>query len=60
MKHMKCEAADDCISCDNCGDKTPAWDWSPGYDRFCLECLDKQEDADPRADRGCHEYHSQH
>lgn len=61
VKHlMKCEAADDLISCDNCGDKTRAWDWTSGYDRFCLECLARQNsewDFDPRADRGCHEYH---
>jgi hypothetical protein len=48
------------ISCDNCGDKTSAWDWTPGYDRFCLECLARQNDEwdyNPAADRGCHEYH---
>jgi hypothetical protein len=45
------------VSCDDCGDNTSAWDWSPSFDRVCLKCLAKQEDYDPRADRGCHEYH---
>jgi hypothetical protein len=37
------------ISCDCCGDKTRAWDWSSNYDRFCLECLSGE--SDPRGDR---------
>lgn len=48
----------DDIACDGCGEITSEWDYSPAYDRFCVECLAGLEDADPRADRGCFEYHS--
>lgn len=47
----------DDISCDGCGEMTREWDWTPAYDRFCIECLARLDDADPRADRGCFEYH---
>lgn len=47
----------DDIACDNCGCVTRAWDWSPAYDRMCLECLARIDEDDPRADRGCFEYH---
>jgi hypothetical protein len=57
VRDVSAEYTADCIECDNCGDKTRAWDWSPHYDRFCLECLDGLEDADPRADRGDFECH---
>lgn len=57
---FKCEAKDDCIACENCGERTSDWDWSASYDRFCLKCLAKAKDGwdyDPRADLGCHEFH---
>jgi RecJ-like exonuclease len=60
VKHlMKCEAVEEIVSCDNCGEKTRAWDWSGFHDRFCLECLARQSaewDYDPRAGRADFEY----
>jgi hypothetical protein len=50
----KCRGANE-IACDNCGEEAEEWDWSPSYDRFCLECLGIESDT--AADRGCHEYH---
>lgn len=60
---LACAAADpdtlipgDDIECDNCGDLTREWDWTPAYDRFCVECLGVECDAS--ADRGCWQYHN--
>lgn len=56
--HKKIDApAEERIACDNCGE-IREWDWSPSYDRFCLECLGVE--ADPRADRGDYEFHRDH
>ena len=45
------------IICDDCGELCRAWDYSPAYDRLCLECLKRAESDDYRADLGDWEYH---
>jgi hypothetical protein len=46
----------DCITCDNCGDKTRSWDYAPDYSKFCLECLAGLEDPDDDNARADWEY----